>query len=1081
MRLKHYLTFALLATMPTAMPMAAQESDSEQEGTMLYGRVVHADGWGYNFSQYGFYSFPAVENTTVTLEKKDNTLGENGFYGDGKFYFSEPLEFSGTLFAINFHCVDTSTFEIESTKVGDYYPDSEDMMTSACTYDPTTKTGYAVSVSATNTSIFNTVDLDDGTLTPILSGMTARLITLACNNAGMMYGVGDDGIFYSVDKATGALTSIGETGLDPEGSQSMAFSTLTGKLYWCAYFADETAGLYEINVSTGEASLLSPMPGNEQVVGLYVVDPEIELTAPDVVTDLKASFENGNLTGTISCATPQKTFDGNPLSGMLTIRVQIDQDEPEDFQCEAGKTFETTKTLTQGMHAISVSAGNSAGFSPSTAISVYVGNDSPGAVVNLTFSESDGTATVAWDAPTTTLHNGYLDTEGLHYTVVRHPGNVTVKTNFAETSFTETLPEEYANYYYEVTAFVDDLEGATAATNKIICGDAVSIPWTETFDTADSFDLFTSTTGTNEGNIWEWFESEQSARYYYSSYLQADAWLFTPPLKLDTEHAYKLTFKVKTADSFTENMKVTFGKTNTPEGQTETILDLHGYTSPDGEFETQTAIVKVEEAGNYYIAFYAYSEADSYYITIDDIEVTEDVSTEGPAKVSNLTAQADPSGELKADIAFDAPTTKYNGDPLTSLSEIKIFRGWDTEAIHVFENPTMGSHMEWTDENAAHGKNVYRIAGFNEAGEGESAIIETYVGEDVPLAVENLRLVGGATSATLYWEAPTKGQSGGFVDTGNLKYRILRYNNLNVAFEEIGTTSALSFTDESPELDADTQQTSVEYAVVPFSETMGSGPQTEGSVLVGEAYTLPFHESFAGAIASTDIWETKVITGEQSWALAVDSDTDIPAQDGDNGAAIFLNYEGFEADGLLQSPALSLTGCSDPALTFYVYDPGTTLPDNYYLETVASADGYDYEKVGERITIAKGEAAGWKKYIVSLTEYAGTEYFRFAFRGYSDYNEAVILVDNVTVESMAGGIEQMRQADAISAYPNPTSGMVYIESDGNADVEVYSIDGRSEGRYENANAINLTDKPAGIYLLKVSTETSSAVIRIVKR
>ncbi len=68
----------------------------------------------------------------------------------------------------------------------------------------------------------------------------------------------------------------------------------------------------------------------------------------------------------------------------------------------------------------------------------------------------------------------------------------------------------------------------------------------------------------------------------------------------------------------------------------------------------------------------------------------------------------------------------------------------------------MGSHMEWTDENAAHGKNVYRIVGFNEAGEGESAIIETYAGEDVPLAVENLRLVGGATSATLYWDAPTK-------------------------------------------------------------------------------------------------------------------------------------------------------------------------------------------------------------------------------------------------------------------------------------------------------------------------------------
>ena len=87
----------------------------------------------------------------------------------------------------------------------------------------------------------------------------------------------------------------------------------------------------------------------------------------------------------------------------------------------------------------------------------------------------------------------------------------------------------------------------------------------------------------------------------------------------------------------------------------------------------------------------------------------------------------------------------------------------------------------------------------------------------------------------------------------------------------------------------------------------------------------------------------------------------------------------------------------------------------------------------------------------------------------------------MTVGSMADGIEQMRQAGSISAYPNPTDGIVYIESDGNADVEVYSIEGRSEGRYENANAINLSDKPAGIYLLKVATETSSAVIRIVKR
>ena len=103
---------------------------------------------------------------------------------------------------------------------------------------------------------------------------------------------------------------------------------------------------------------------------------------------------------------------------------------------------------------------------------------------------------------------------------------------------------------------------------------------------------------------------------------------------------------------------------------------------------------------------------------------------------------------------------------------------------------------------------------------------------------------------------------------------------------------------------------------------------------------------------------------------------------------------------------------------------------------------------------------------------------------YKDFGKTGEKVSVLCLGTWALGGKQfgaVPEADAISAHPNPTSSMVYIESDGNADVEVYSIEGRSEGRYENANAIDLSDKPAGIYLLKVSTETNSAVIRIVKR
>ena len=976
------------------------KTSSQGNETILHGSVIRANGWGPSFTAYGFYSFPVKENTEVTKTKADNTLtGVNGIYADGKYYFSTLYEYSGTLFSLSYYKYSTETYEKEKDKVS-YYPSRSDYMTSACTYDPISKKGYAISIDDDKKYRFNSVNLEDGKLTPILIDMPVHLLTLASNSAGILYGISEEGGFYSVDKSNGTTSKIGETGIDPDGSQSMAFSNLTGKLYWCARMAHATSGLYEINIASGNATLISSMPENEQVVGLYVEDPDALPDAPAAVNDLKATFEQGNLEGTISFTVPSKTFSGEALTGMIDISLQIDQETPKTYSAAAGSNFSTPKTMTTGTHTISVKTGNSYGDSPISSISLYIGKDAPVRVSNLTFAKTNDKATLTWDAPTETLHGGFLDKSSLHYKIVRYPGEVTVASNHTQTTFTENLPKELASYYYQVTSYAGDLTGETVSSNKLICGDAIIPPYYVSFDTEEDTDLFTNLTVNSDGNMWEWESSEKAMKYRYSSSYEGTAWFITPPIKLGTDCEYKLSFRLKTSTYNEENLKITLGTANTVESQTTTLLDLNHFVTASGDYEAYTVAVKAPTAGNYYIGFNAYSDPDKYYILLDDIKLEQGASMQGPGAVTNLEAKAAPLGELKATLSFNAPTKKYNGETLNSLSKIEIYKGRETEAIQVFNAPQMGAALSWTDENAIHGMNTYRITGFNnEDGEGESISITVYVGEDIPSAVENLRLIGKADKVEMTWEAPTVGTSGGYLNPENLTYKVYRYNPLLYQYDELGSTKELTFTDENPPLSTEDQQVSLKYAVTVVSSTMGKSAQIEKEVIAGAAYEIPFHESFANAKAATTLWTTKVIHGSQSWALATDADTQADAQDGDNGMAYFGNMDDFDIEGLLQSPIISLKQGTNPALTFWMYHVSGQPAEKFYLEILVSVEGNPFTQIGERIALNNGNE-GWNKHLLSLKEYSGKENFQFAFKGYAAGWEGVILVDNVSIENI---------------------------------------------------------------------------------
>ena len=129
-------------------------------------------------------------------------------------------------------------------------------------------------------------------------------------------------------------------------------------------------------------------------------------------------------------------------------------------------------SLAEGNHTVSVYLGNTAGKSQIRRMSIFVGEDVPGAVGNLKLEINEPTkaATVSWTAPTTSKNNGPVDDNSIVYKVVRQPDGMVVASGISATTFTETLSGVRAHYSYDVTPMSNGKEGLTASSNTIASG-----------------------------------------------------------------------------------------------------------------------------------------------------------------------------------------------------------------------------------------------------------------------------------------------------------------------------------------------------------------------------------------------------------------------------------------------------------------------------------------------------------------------------------------------------------------------------------------------------------------------------------
>lgn len=387
---------------------------------------------------------------------------------------------------------------------------------------------------------------------------------------------GSDGIVKGTNlvKMDGDFNRISEVKMQSEWGEdinSIYFSTMyfdnsTGDLYYLPCSDYGSTSLYKVNPTTGISQSVAWFNQGNHFTGLYI--PYLTAdngAAPARVSGLDAQADlNGAMKDTIKWVTPSKTWAGDDLANLQTVKI---------YRKNAGyATTELTKTAgliansqllatvpateketamswvdenpTDGINTYYVLAANEKGNGVIDSIRCYMGIDVPGAVSNIMLEKNGTGVNISWDAPEKGANNGYIGTEGLSYKITRLPDSVVVAENVTDTKYTDNTLGEQQSYSYTVQAVNAKGAGAIATSNPIMAGAALKTPVSLAFDTQADADRW-STNKMNNSIYFSyaggWSDDYKCMIGYGTSTGTVEGTLISPPLYLEEGKTYRFT------------------------------------------------------------------------------------------------------------------------------------------------------------------------------------------------------------------------------------------------------------------------------------------------------------------------------------------------------------------------------------------------------------------------------------------------------------------------------------------------------------------------------------------------------------
>ena len=1025
---------------------SAQPLLTVDNGVTLWGNVIYASNW--EASAYGIYSFQAAQNPTIASVATSSLMSATGggVFIDNEYHFVSVNRIGGNNLDIRSY-----TWDIDKNEYLTHYENTScpsNMMALSTALDPTSGVVYGCYYTPDRTAFeFGTADYTKFTRTTITHlGSDKAYVAMAVSKDGTLFAIREDGNLYKIDKQNGAETLIGSTGVSVyPNMQSACFDYHTGKLYWNARRNDGTAvtsALYEVDTTTGAATLLGDFANGEMIPAMFVKYQPAD-RAPGKAENLTLVYDEGATDGIIGFDVPDKCADGKSslgLFGNVNYYVIANNDTIARGTTKSKETVSVDAKLPNGWNRIKVVLSNRYGEGEAALAEQWVGPDVPRHVTSANATVDDaGKASITWTAPKRGINNGYMDQ--IYYRVTRYPDSLVVADKLTTTSATDQLPtSELKSYYYGITPYTTGGDGKEENTTFVTVGQYVNVPYYEGFDNAGQYNLYSFPKKSTNVNNWQYNFNEQCASYN-SGDDTADDWMMTPPIKLAADHEYSFSFRAHTRElldiTFAHKLQAGFAATTldgtVSPAEYEIILDTTTVQSAD--WVTYKATVRPKAGNDYYrFGIHEVSSPNNWLVYVDDIRVEAGASFAAPDSVKSLYVTVGARGAKTATVNFTAPTTTINGQNLYSIDSVRIYR--DGKFIHTITGVTPGSRQRYTDNVPASGSYTYRVVAYNAQGMGSAAETSAWVGFDTPFAPSNVNLTDNYDgTASLKWTFTSQnGIHGGYVNPLATYFNIYKYDN--GSWERYRNDSILGreTTVDAP-LDGD--QAVLYHAVTAVNEAGESDASISNSIITGMSYNLPFKESFTGGALDNKFW-TVNRDGQLGWNL-----TSQLASDDDRGSTYFIPAAAGDR-AILETGKISPAGAAKLKLTFDYFAIKGDMQLNVYAEQpgnlVTGLKGINFTEE----TSTTGE---WKKVVLDLDKFLDSDWIRIRFLGASNETQLPILIDNVSVRDVLS-----KDLSASIAVPNrvtagqPATMNVRVENLGEENANNFSIDLYIDGK-----------------------------------
>lgn len=497
--------------------------ENQSEPTLVAQVYLEPGSTSYRFVQFT----PSAPREFEKLFATTNQFANAGSAIIGDYYYWVFMSSSATATdKVVLYRADSETGEATKEVINDYT-----LCATETAYDPVKDAIFGQFYDATRSKYeFGYIDYENKTRTTIAT-TTNFYLAIGVDSKGDAYGVELNGGFYKINTTTGEETKIGNTGITLKNNygsylrQTGEIDPATDTFYWYAVNSQQQSTFYTINLT--DASLTTLDANTGYILYSMMVKPAAAQTdAPAAPQNLTVSFNGGSNDGTVSFDVPTQTFGGNQLNGTLDYYVVAEGDTLAQGQVEAGAHAEVALTaIADGQHRFIVTLENNAGRSPRASQTLWVGIDELLAPTDVTATLNEqGNVDLTWGAAVA-AHGGYAG--DVTYTVTRYSDGKVVAQGISATECVDVIGEvDLAAYDYGVKATNSKQESAETRSGRIFVGEGKAIPYTENFNDAASFDLFTIVNSNSDNFTWQWYNS--AACYYRNTSKAADDWLITP-------------------------------------------------------------------------------------------------------------------------------------------------------------------------------------------------------------------------------------------------------------------------------------------------------------------------------------------------------------------------------------------------------------------------------------------------------------------------------------------------------------------------------------------------------------------------